>query len=336
MQQGELLTISTSPHIKDKDSVPRIMWTVAISLIPVVFAGTYIFGFRALWIMLIGTISAVATEALLQKIIKKQIAIYDGSAVVTGMLLAMVIPPGVPLWMPVIGSFCSIALAKIPFGGLGYNIFNPALIGRAILLASFPVAMTTWQLPISIQTINSVTNATAIASQNIDSVSGATTLALIKGGQFAYIQPVWDLFIGRSGGSIGETSELALLIGAIVLLVKRYVTWHIPVSFIGTVALVFGLKELIGDKNFIMIPIEVFSGGLILGAFYMATDMVTSPHTKTGGLIFGAGSGIITCVIRILGGYPEGVCYAILLMNAFTPLIDRYVKPKRFGIHREK
>ena len=322
MQQGELLTISTSPHIKDKDSVPRIMWTVAISLIPVVFAGTYIFGFRALWIMLIGTISAVATEALLQKIIKKQIAIYDGSAVVTGMLLAMVIPPGVPLWMPVIGSFCSIAIAKIPFGGLGYNIFNPALIGRAILLASFPVAMTTWQLPLSMQ--------------NADSITGATTLALIKGGQFAYVQPIWDLFIGRSGGSIGETSELALLIGAIVLLVKRYVTWHIPVSFIGTVALVFGLKELIGDKNFIMIPIEVFSGGLILGAFYMATDMVTSPQTKTGGFIFGAGSGIITCVIRILGGYPEGVCYAILLMNAFTPLIDRYVKPKRFGIHRKK
>jgi electron transport complex protein RnfD len=322
MQQGELLTISTSPHIKDKDSVPRIMWTVAISLIPAVLAGTYVFGLRALWIMLIGTISAIVTEALLQKIIKKQIAIYDGSAVVTGMLLDMVIPPGVPLWIPVIGSFCSIALVKIPFGGLGYNIFNPALIGRAILLASFPVAMTTWQLPLSMQ--------------NADSITGATTLALIKGGQVAYIQPVWDLFIGKSGGSIGETSELALLIGAILLLVKRYISWHIPVSFIGTVALVFGLKELIGDKNFIMIPIEILSGGLILGAFYMATDMVTSPQTKTGGLIFGAGSGIITCVIRILGGYPEGVCYAILLMNAFTPLIDRYVKPKRFGIHREK
>lgn len=322
MQQGELLTISTSPHIKDKDSVPRIMWTVVISLIPAVFAGTYAFGFRALWIMLIGTISAVATEALFQKIIKKQIAIYDGSAVVTGLLLAMVIPPGVPLWMPVIGSFCSIALAKIPFGGLGYNIFNPALIGRAILLASFPVAMTTWQLPLSMQ--------------NADSITGATTLALIKGGQFAHIQPVWDLFIGKSGGSIGETSELALLIGAILLLIKRYITWHIPVSFVGTVALVFGLKELIGDKNFIMIPIEILSGGLILGAFYMATDMVTSPQTKTGGIIFGAGSGIITCVIRVHGGYPEGVCYAILLMNAFTPLIDRYVKPKRFGIHQEK
>ncbi|MDQ1317870.1 MAG: Ion-translocating oxidoreductase complex subunit, partial [Candidatus Poribacteria bacterium] len=246
MQQDELLTISTSPHIKDKDSIPRIMWTVAISLIPTVFAGTYVFGFRALWIMLIGTISAVATETLLQKIIKKQIAIYDGSAVVTGLLLAMVIPPGVPLWMPVIGSFCSIALAKIPFGGLGYNIFNPALIGRAILLASFPVAMTTWQLPLSMQ--------------NADSITGATTLALIKDGQFTYVQPVWDLFIGRSGGSIGETSELALFIGAVLLLIKRYITWHIPVSFIGTVALVFGLKELIGEKNFIMIPIEIFSG----------------------------------------------------------------------------
>jgi len=319
MQQGELLTISTSPHIKDSDSVPNIMWTVAISLIPAVLAGIYVFGFRALLIILIGTISAVATEALLQKILQKQIAIYDGSAAVTGMLLAMVIPPGVPLWIPVIGSFCSIAIAKIPFGGLGYNIFNPALVGRAILLASFPVAMTTWQLPVSLQTV--------------DSVTGATALALIKGAQSTYIQPVWDLFIGKSGGSIGETSELALLIGAILLLVKRYITWHIPVSFIGTVALLFGFKELIGDRNFLMIPIEILSGGLILGAFYMATDMVTCPQTKTGGLIFGVGAGILTSIIRIYGGYPEGVCYAILLMNAFTPLIDRYVKPQRFGIY---
>jgi electron transport complex protein RnfD len=321
MQEGKLLTISTSPHIRDKDSVPKIMWTAAISMLPAVFAGTYFFGFRALLIVFIGTASSIATEALIQRILHKKITVYDGSAAVTGMLLAMVIPSGVPLWVPAIGSFCAIALAKAPFGGIGYNIFNPALIGRAILLASFPVAMTTWQLPLSMQTV--------------DSVTGATTLAMIKEGH-AEIQSIWNLFIGRSGGSIGETSELALLIGAVLLLVKRYITWHIPVSFIGTVALIFGIKELFGDRDFAMILVQVFSGGLLLGAFFMATDMVTSPLTRTGGLIFGAGTGIITCIIRIKGGYPEGVCYAILLMNAVTPLIDRYIKPRRFGISQKK
>jgi len=322
MQESKLLTISTSPHIRDRDSVPKIMWTVVISLLPAVFAGTYFFGLRALLIVFIGTVSSIATEALIQRILHKKITVYDGSAAVTGMLLAMVIPSGVPLWMPIIGSFCAIAFAKAPFGGIGYNIFNPALIGRAILLASFPVAMTTWQLPLPMQAV--------------DSVTGATTLAIIKEGHADHALSIWNLFIGRSGGSIGETSELALLIGAILLLVKRYITWHIPVSFIGTVALIFGIKELFGDRDFAMIMVQMFSGGLLLGAFFMATDMVTSPLTKTGGLIFGAGTGIITCIIRIKGGYPEGVCYAILLMNAVTPLIDRYVKPRRFGISRKK
>ncbi|HGJ64734.1 TPA: RnfABCDGE type electron transport complex subunit D [bacterium] len=329
MQDDGLLTISTSPHIKDKESIPKIMWTVVISLLPAVFAGTYVFGFRVLLIILIGVISAVGTEALIQYIFHREITVYDGSAVVTGMLLAMVIPPGVPLWMSALGSFFAIALAKAPFGGLGYNIFNPALIGRAILLASFPVVMTTWQFPMSMQTAISISSAT---NMPVDSITGATTLGLIKRGSIDNLLPIWNLFIGKSGGSIGETSDLALLIGATILLLKRYITWHIPISFIGTVAIIFGLTELFGDKNFIMIPIQLFSGGLTMGAFFMATDMVTSPITKKGGLIFGIGAGIITCVIRILGGYPEGVCYSILLMNAFTPLIDRYIKPKRFGI----
>lgn len=328
MQDNKLLTISTSPHIKGKDSVPKIMATVIISLIPAVFTGTYVFGFRALLIILIGIISAVGTEALIQYIFHRKITINDGSAFVTGMLLAMVIPPGVPLWMPVLGSFFAIALAKAPFGGLGYNIFNPALIGRAILLASFPVAMTTWQLPISMQHISGA------SIQAVDSITSATTLATLKHGNIDNILPIWDLFIGKSGGSIGETSELALLLGAVILLAKRYITWHIPVSFIGTVAVIFGFRELFGDRNFLMILIQIFSGGLVMGAFFMATDMVTSPLTKKGGLIFGVGAGAIACVIRILGGYPEGVCYSILLMNAFTPLIDRYIKPRRFGIKK--
>jgi len=336
MMEESRLIVSASPHIKDKDTIPRIMWTVVASLLPAIIAGTYFFGLRVLLLVLVSSASAVATEAIIQKATHKlfgkkleqkgfkgapppckRIAVSDGSAVVTGVLLAMVIPPGVPLWMPVIGAFCSIAFAKAPFGGLGYNIFNPALIGRAILLASFPVAMTTWNLPIPLQTV--------------DSVTGATPLELIKQGNLEHLPSIWNLFIGMSGGSAGETSELAILIGAAVLLVRGYITWHIPISFVCTVAGVVGLQQLFGDQNFIMIPFHIFSGGLFLGAFFMATDMVTSPLTKKGGVIFGIGAGMITCVIRILGGYPEGVCYSILLMNAFTPLIDRYVKPRRLG-----
>ncbi|MEK7400194.1 MAG: RnfABCDGE type electron transport complex subunit D [Candidatus Poribacteria bacterium] len=317
--QSSLLTISTSPHIKDRDSVQKIMWTVVISLLPSVFAGVYVFGIKALLVVLISVVSSIATESIIQHIAHRKITLDDGSAVVTGMLLAMVIPPNVPLWMPAIGSFCAIALAKAPFGGLGYNIFNPALIGRAILMASFPVAMTTWQLPISMQTL--------------DTVTGATTLAIIKESRSENILPLWSLFIGKSGGCLGETSDFALLLGAILLLARRYIIWYIPLSYIGTVALIFGVKEVFGDRNFEMIAVQIFSGGLILGAFYMATDMVTSPLTKVGGIIFGVGAGVLTCVIRILGGYPEGVCYSILLMNAFTPLIDKYVKPRRFGMN---
>ncbi|MGB9595298.1 MAG: RnfABCDGE type electron transport complex subunit D [Candidatus Poribacteria bacterium] len=316
----EILTISSSPHIRDKESVSKIMWTVVISLIPALSVGIYVFGIKAILVVLISIVSAVATEAIIQHVTNRKITVSDGSAFVTGMLLAMVIPPNVPLWLPAIGSFCAIAIAKAPFGGLGYNIFNPALIGRAILMASFPIAMTTWQLPIYMQ--------------SLDALTGATTLSIIKESRSETILPLWNLFIGKSGGSLGETLDLALLLGAIILLVKRYITWHIPISFIGTVALIFGVRELFSDKNFDMVAAQIFSGGLTLGAFYMATDMVTSPLTKLGGIIFGIGAGILTCVIRTLGGYPEGVCYAILIMNAFTPLIDKYIKPRRFGISK--
>jgi electron transport complex protein RnfD len=314
MEESRLM-VSASPHIRDKGSIPVIMWTVVVSLVPAVVAGTYFFGMRALLLVLISVATAVAAEAIIQKIMRKEITVSDGSAVVTGMLLAMVISPGVPLWMPVVGSFCAIAIAKSIFGGLGHNVFNPALVGRAILLASFPVAMTSWRSP-----------------AGVDSLTGATPLAMVKEGALEKLPSLWSMFIGRVGGSMGETSALLLLIGAALLLALRIITWHIPVSYIGTVAVIIGLSQLFGDQNFVMIPIHVFSGGLILGAFFMATDMVTSPLTRKGGVIFGIGAGVITCVIRLLGGYPEGVCYSILLMNAFTPLIDRYVKPRRFGI----
>ncbi len=313
MKENRLI-VSASPHIRDKDSIPKIMWTVVMSLVPAVIAGTYFFGVRALLIVLISVATAVATEAIIQKLIRKKITVSDGSAVVTGMLLAMVISPGVPLWMPVVGAFCAIAIAKSVFGGLGQNVFNPALVGRAILLASFPAAMTTWRMP-----------------AGIHSLTEATPLAMLKEGAFEKLPSLWDMFIGRIGGSLGETSAVALLIGAAVLLVRHIITWHIPVSYIGTMAVIVGLSQLFGGRNFVMVPVHMLSGGLILGAFFMATDMVTSPLTKKGGVIFGIGAGVITCLIRLLGGYPGGVCYSILLMNAFTPLIDKYVKPRRSG-----
>jgi len=318
MEEGRLI-VSASPHIRDKGSVSRIMWLVVVSLVPAVIAGTYFFGARALLLVLISIATAVATEAAIQKIMRKKVTISDGSAVVTGMLLAMVISPGVPLWIPIVGSFCAIAIAKSIFGGLGHNVFNPALVGRAILLASFPVAMTTWKFP-----------------TGVDSLTGATSLAMVKGGALDKLPSIWSLFIGRVGGSLGETSAIALLIGAAFLMICRIITWHIPISYIGTVAVIVGLSQLFGGQDFGMITIHVLSGGLILGAFFMATDMVTSPLTKKGGVIFGIGAGVITCLIRLLGGYPEGVCYSILLMNAVTPLIDRYVKPRRFGISGQR
>ena len=319
--ENSRLIVSTSPHIRDKDSISRIMWTVVISLIPAVIAGAYFFGLRVLLLVLISVATAVATEALIQKLMRKKVSVSDGSAVITGMLLAMVISPDVPLWMPVVGTFCAIAIAKSIFGGLGHNVFNPALVGRAILLAAFPVAMTKWILP---KGVDALTTATPLAM--IEDMAKAGSLELAR------LPSVWDMFIGRTGGSAGETCALFLLLGAAILLARRIITWHIPISYIGTVAAIIGLSQLFGDGDFVMIPMHVLSGGLILGAFFMATDMVTSPLTNKGGIIFGIGAGVITCVIRLLGGYPEGVCYSILLMNAFTPLIDRYVKPRRFGI----
>ncbi len=319
--ENSRLIVSISPHIRDEDSISRIMWTVVISLMPAVIAGIYFFGFRVLLLVLISVATAVATEAIIQKLMRKKVVVSDGSAVITGMLLAMVISPDVPLWIPIVGSFCAVAIAKSIFGGLGQNVFNPALVGRAILLLSFPVAMTKWALP-----------------RGVDALTTATPLAMIKDMskegslELAKLPSVWNMLVGRTGGSMGETCALVLLIGAAILLLRRVITWHIPVSYIGTVVVIVGLSQLFGGQNFVMIPIHIFSGGLILGAFFMATDMVTSPLTNKGGVVFGIGAGVITCLIRLLGGYPEGVCYSILLMNAFSPLIDRYVKPRRFGV----
>jgi electron transport complex protein RnfD len=297
------LVVSVSPHIKSKENVKSIMWLVVLALVPAMIAGIVFFGARALWVILLSTLSAVLAEYIIQKLTKKEIAIKDGSAALTGVLLALVIPPSVPLWVPIVGSAFAIAIAKHAFGGLGFNIFNPALAGRAFLVASWPLLMTTWLLP------DGVTGATPL---------GALAMTGING--FSYGQ----LFLGNIGGSLGETSALAILLGAAFLLYKKIIDWRIPLSYLGTVAVLMVLLRQ--DALF-----HLLVGGLVLGAFFMATDYVTTPLTSKGRVIFGIGCGVLVVLIRIFGSLPEGVAFSILLMNAFTPLIDRYTKTKPFG-----
>jgi len=309
------LIVSPSPHLHTEDSVQKIMWAVSLALLPAAGASVYFFGLKALWIIILAIASAVATEAILQKLSKNKVQISDGSAFLTGLLLAYNLPPSVPFWIPVVGSFFAIFIGKFVFGGLGKNIFNPALVGRAFLMSSWPGLMTSFIKPFGYK---------------YDAITTATPLAALKEGKVMEHISNLNLFLGNRPGCIGEVCVLALLVGAIFLLIKGYISWHIPFSFIATTGFftcVFGAKGLFnGDWLF-----HILSGGLILGAFYMATDYVTSPLTRKGQIIFGIGCGLITGVIRLWGGYPEGVCYSILIMNAATPLIDRYVRPRIYG-----
>ena len=311
------LIVSGSPHIHKQESVPRIMWTVVLSIIPAGVAGVIIFGLDALWVTLVAVIAAVLTEAVFEVWTKKKITIMDGSAVITGILLAYNLPANVPLWLPIIGAVFSIAIGKQVFGGLGQNIFNPALVGRVFLMASWPKYMTTFAQPLR-------------AGAGYDAITSATPLAILKEGKVLEHISYLNLFLGKHGGCIGEVCILALLIGAAILLIKGYISWHIPVTYIFTTAVlayIFGAAQIFhGDWLF-----HILSGGLILGAFFMATDYVATPLTAKGQLIFGLGCGLLTAVIRIWGGYPEGVSYAILMMNAATPFIDRYTKNRIYG-----
>lgn len=314
------LLVSTSPHIRDKSSITRIMLDVVIALIPAGAIGVWKFGLPALWIILASVASAVAAEALIQWALKKPITVYDGSAVVTGLLLAYNLSPTVPLWIPIIGSFIAIIVIKQLFGGLGRNFMNPALGARAILVASWPVIMTTWISP--------------------DGMASATPLAIIKGSDAASVSVkalmpgYMDLFIGNIGGSIGEVSALALLLGGGYLIARKIISWHVPVMFIGSVFLltwIFGGSGLFtGDGLY-----HILSGGLMLGAVFMATDYSSSPVTTKGKIIMGLGCGVITIVIRLFGGYPEGVAFSILLMNLVVPIIDNKTQPKIYGEVRE-
>lgn len=312
------LSVSSSPHIRSEESVSRIMLDVLLALVPAAIAAVIKFGWRVVLVMAVSVLTAIVTEAVIQKFMKKPVTVKDLSAVVTGILLAYNLPPTIPLWIVVVGAVIAIALVKQIFGGLGQNFMNPALAARAILLAAWPVEMTTWEIP----NVDAVTNAT----------SSATPLAILKSGvgTWGQLPSLWDLIIGNVGGSIGEVSAIALLIGAAYLFYRRVINWRIPITYIGTVALltwIFGTDGLFTGHGIY----HIFAGGLILGAFFMATDYVTSPVTPKGQIIMGIGCGVLTSVIRLVGGYPGGVSYSILIMNIATPLIERYTKPKVYG-----
>ncbi|HYE09033.1 MAG TPA: RnfABCDGE type electron transport complex subunit D [Patescibacteria group bacterium] len=304
--------VSSSPHIRSGESTKKIMMDVAIALLPALFSGIWFFGLRALWLTLVAVGFAVASEIAMQKIMKRPVTVSDFSAVVTGMLIAFNVPATLPLWMVAIGAIFAIVIVKQCFGGVGHNFINPALAARAMLLASWPVDMTSWVTP------------------GADAVSTATPLGLIKGAEAAnqVLPGVWDLFVGNIGGCIGETSALALLIGGLYLVYRKVISYRIPVVYIATVGI---LAFIFSGFNLSYVPYHIFAGGLLLGAIFMATDYSSSPMTAKGQVIFAIGCGLLTSIIRFYGGYPEGVSYSILLMNITTPLIDRFTSPRKFG-----
>jgi Na+-translocating ferredoxin:NAD+ oxidoreductase subunit D len=307
------LTISVSPHILSPVDTRYMMKSVIKALIPALLASLYFFRWNAGLVIVVSVAGCVLTELVLQKLMGKKVQLNDNSALLTGLLLAMVLPPKIPLWMAFLGGVFAISLGKAVFGGLGHNVFNPALLARAFLMAAFPVALTTWTAPIT-----------------LDAVTTATPLGMAKFSHTA--PPISSLFFGNVSGCIGETSALALLAGIAYLLRKKIIDYRIPAAYFGTV-IVFAAITHIAAPDVYMGPIfHVLAGGLILGAGFMATDPVTSPVTAKGRWLFGAGCGLVTMTIRLWGGLPEGVMYSILLMNAFTPLLDRVAGQRRFGV----
>ena len=305
-----ILKTGPAPHIRTAETVESVMYDVVIALIPAFAMAVYSFGVRALILTAVSVATCIATEYIWQKILKRDIEAFDGSAILTGILFAFVVPVGMGLQYVIVGNFVAITLGKIVYGGLGHNIFNPALIGRAFVQASWPVAITTFAY---------------------DGKAGATVLDAMKRGIPLTDSLIYEggnqyinAFLGQMGGCLGETSALALLIGGVYLIYKKQIDWKVPAVMIGTV---FVLTWAMGANPFM----QILSGGLFLGAFFMATDMVTSPTTSKGRVVFALGLGILISLIRMKGGYPEGTAYAILIMNGVVPLIDRYIRPKKFG-----
>lgn len=319
---NKLLNVSGSPHVHSGESVQKIMVSVIVALMPALVVSIFYFGLPVIVLTLVSVGCCVLFEYLIQRFIMKvPTTISDGSAVVTGLLLAFNVPANLPIWMMVVGALVAIGIAKMPFGGLGHNLFNPALVARVFMLISFPVAMTTWPVPTPIWGF-------------ADAVTGPTPLGILKESaavNMGEMPRYLDLLVGQMGGSFGEISAIALLLGAIYLLWKRVITWHIPVAFVLTVFIFSGIFYLIDPTQYANPFFHVLTGGLLLGAFFMATDMVTSPTTPSAMLVFGAGCGLITIIIRLFGAYPEGVSFSILLMNAMVPLLNRWFKPKTYA-----
>ena len=322
---GPRYLVSSSPHLHDGQSIAGIMKLVIIALMPATLFSIYIFGLHALRVIVLAVASALIFEALSQRIMRRPVRIKDYSAALTGLLLALNLPATSPWWLVVVGSFFAIVVAKQIYGGLGYNPFNPALVGRVVLLISFPVQMTARWVSPSRWGMDAVTTATPLGRIRESLLSqGHIDLNLTQ-------QEWFDLLLGNRAGCLGEVSVVLLLAGGIFLIAKRIISWHTPFTFIGTVWILTGIFHLVDPSRYADPSFHIITGGLFIGAFFMATDYVTSPITGKGMLIFGAGCGLITVVIRLFGAYPEGVSFAILFMNAVTPLIDRYVKPKVFG-----
>ena len=323
------IIVSASPHVHSDRTSKKLMYDVIIALIPAFLVSIYVFGMSALIVTSVAIISCVLFEYLIQKhLLKSDVTITDGSALLTGVLLAFNLPSNLPIWMVVVGALVAIGIAKLSFGGLGFNIFNPALVGRVFLLVSFPVQMTMWPTVIE--------NNTTL----VDAITGATSLGTIKEGLLAgdtmteistRIPSAIDMLFGFTGGSLGEMSALALLLGGVYLIIRKVISWHIPITLILTMLAFTGVFWIINPEHYANPVIHILSGGAILGAFFMATDLVTSPMTKKGMVIFAIGIGILTVLIRLFGAYPEGISFAILIMNAFVPLMNKYFKPRRFG-----
>ena len=328
-----LLNISGSPHVHSDESTKKIMWRVNLALVPMLLTGIAYFGINALLISIVSVVCCCLFQWLIEKFIMKvPTTVWDGSAVVTGLLLAFNVPATADmLWLVAIGALVAIGVGKMSFGGLGKNPFNPALVGRVFMLISFPVQMTTWPtvgkwFPMSFDT---VTGATPLGLLKEGVKSGQSVSEIMASND---MPSLIEILLGHLGGSLGEVSAVAILIGAIYLLCRKVITWHIPVAFIGTAFVFSGILWLVNPGHYVDPVTTILTGGIMLGACFMATDMVTSPMAKSGQLIFGAGCGLLTIIIRNWGAYPEGVSFAILLMNSVTPLINRWCKPRRFAV----
>lgn len=326
---NRLLQVSGSPHVHSDESVKKIMWSVVIALLPAFGVAVFYFGLPVIILTLVSVATCLLCEYLIQRfMLKGKPTLSDGSAVITGLLLAFNVPANLPIWMMIVGAIVAIGIAKMPFGGLGKNPFNPALVGRVFLLISFPVQMTTWPKP------------TPIWNFGADVITGPTPLGILKEGvkngqgvdELMNTMPNYaDMLFGQMGGSFGEVSAIAILIGAIFLLIRKVITWEIPVSFILTAFVFAGIFYLIDPSTYVNPCFHLVTGGLMLGACFMATDMVTSPTSRWGMIVFGVGCGLLTIIIRMFGAYPEGVSFSILIMNALVPLINKGFKPKTFA-----